>query len=73
MIRSARSFMRRFRRGEDGSALVIEFVIFTPLLFGAFLMAVEMGGHGGAVDAEVERVRALAQRGVVAGAQLRVG
>lgn len=43
MIRSVRNFLRRFRRGEDGSALVIEFCIFVPVLFGAFLMSVEMG------------------------------
>ncbi|MCX7560847.1 pilus assembly protein [Sulfitobacter sp. F26204] len=35
--------LRRFRRDEDGSALLIEFAIFVPLLFGAFLMSVEMG------------------------------
>ncbi|KAJ02491.1 pilus assembly protein [Sulfitobacter mediterraneus] len=35
--------LRRFRRDEDGSALVIEFCIFIPILFGAFLMSVEMG------------------------------
>lgn len=43
MIRPMKKFLRRFRRSEDGSALVIEFMIFVPLLFGAFLMAVEMG------------------------------
>lgn len=43
MIRPVKKFLRRFRRNEDGSALVIEFMIFVPLLFGAFLMAVEMG------------------------------
>jgi Flp pilus assembly protein TadG len=43
MIRSWRKILRRFRRSEDGSALVIEFCIFVPLLFGAFMMAVEMG------------------------------
>ena len=43
MIRPIKKFLRRFRRNEDGSALVIEFVIFVPILFGAFLMAVEMG------------------------------
>ncbi|KIN63974.1 TadE-like protein [Sulfitobacter noctilucicola] len=43
MIQPVKNFLRRFRRSEDGSALVIEFCIFVPLLFGAFLMAVEMG------------------------------
>lgn len=43
MTRPLTRFLRRFRRDEDGSALVIEFCIFVPLLFGAFLMAVEMG------------------------------
>lgn len=43
MIRPMKNFLRRFRRSEDGSALVIEFCIFVPILFGAFLMAVEMG------------------------------
>ena len=43
MIRPVKNFLRRFRRSEDGSALVIEFVIFVPILFAAFLMAVEMG------------------------------
>ena len=36
-------FLRGFRRDEDGSAVVIEFVLFVPILFGAFLMAFEMG------------------------------
>ena len=36
-------FLRRFGRKEDGSAIVIEFVVFVPLLFSMFLMAVEMG------------------------------
>ncbi|MFC6637599.1 pilus assembly protein [Sulfitobacter sp. JBTF-M27] len=43
MIGAVKNFLGRFRRSEDGSALVIEFCIFVPLLFGAFLMAVEMG------------------------------
>ncbi|MFK7835383.1 MAG: TadE/TadG family type IV pilus assembly protein [Sulfitobacter sp.] len=38
-----KTFLRRFKRSQDGSALVIEFCIFVPILFGAFLMAVEMG------------------------------
>ncbi|MGC1504362.1 MAG: TadE/TadG family type IV pilus assembly protein [Sulfitobacter sp.] len=43
MIQPVHSFLRRFRRDEDGAALLIEFAIFVPLLFGAFLMAVELG------------------------------
>ncbi len=43
MIQPIKKFLRRFRRSEDGSAIVIEFVIFVPLLFASFLMAVEMG------------------------------
>ncbi|MDF3413138.1 pilus assembly protein [Sulfitobacter sp. M57] len=38
-----RKLLRRFRRDEDGSAMVVEFALFVPLLFGVFLMAVEMG------------------------------
>ncbi len=43
MTRPLQNILRRFRRNEDGSALVIEFVVFVPLLFSMFLMAVEMG------------------------------
>ena len=43
MISRIKQTLRRFRRSEDGSALVIEFCIFVPVLFGAFLMATEMG------------------------------
>lgn len=43
MIHPVKKFLRRFRRKEDGSALIIEFVVFVPLLFSTFLMAVEMG------------------------------
>lgn len=43
MIQPIHSLLRRFRRDEDGSAMLMEFAIFVPLLFGAFLMAVEMG------------------------------
>ncbi|MEM6305590.1 MAG: pilus assembly protein [Pseudomonadota bacterium] len=43
MIRLPRNPLRRFRKDEDGGALVIEFVVFVPLLFSMFLMAVEMG------------------------------
>lgn len=43
MIIRIPKFLRRFRRQEDGSAIVIEFVIFIPILFTAFLMATELG------------------------------
>lgn len=43
MTRFIPRWLRRFGRDEDGGALVIEFVIFVPLLFSAFLMSVEMG------------------------------
>lgn len=43
MIRPVKTLLRRFRREEDGSAIMIEFCIFVPLLFTSFLMAVEMG------------------------------
>lgn len=43
MTRALTRLLRRFRRSEDGSALVIEFCIFVPILFGTFLMSVEMG------------------------------
>lgn len=43
MIRALKIWSRRFRRDEDGSAIVIEFVMFVPLLFAAFLMGIEMG------------------------------
>jgi hypothetical protein len=43
MIRRTRDFLRRFRRDEDGSSLLIEFCFFVPILFGAFLMSVELG------------------------------
>ncbi|MEP5732302.1 MAG: pilus assembly protein [Sulfitobacter sp.] len=43
MIRPLKKFLRRFARSQDGSAILIEFCIFVPILFGAFLMAVEMG------------------------------
>ena len=42
MIQPIKKFMRRFRKDEDGSALMLEFVIFVPLLFTTFLMAVEL-------------------------------
>lgn len=43
MMRKIKHALARFRKEEDGTALLIEFCIFVPLLFGAFLMAVEMG------------------------------
>lgn len=43
MIQRMIKQLRRFRRDEDGSSIVIEFVIFVPLLFSAFLMATELG------------------------------
>ena len=43
MIRPLKRLLRRFRREENGAALMIEFVIFVPLIFSTFLMAVEMG------------------------------
>ncbi len=43
MIQPVHKFLRRFRRDEDGAALLIEFAIFVPLLFSVFLMAIEMG------------------------------
>lgn len=43
MRNSAKNFIRRFRREEDGAVFVIEFVVLFPLVMGLFLMAVEMG------------------------------
>lgn len=43
MRRPLQRILRRFRRDENGSAIIIEFVVFVPLLFSMFLMAVEMG------------------------------
>lgn len=42
MIHSALKAWRRFRRDEDGSAMLIEFVIMVPLLFASLIMSVEM-------------------------------
>jgi Flp pilus assembly protein TadG len=33
----------RFRRDEEGGIFLVEFCILVPILFGAFMMAVEMG------------------------------
>lgn len=43
MMRPITKRLRGFFRKEDGSAIMIEFVIFVPLLFSVFLMGVEMG------------------------------
>lgn len=43
MITRLKKTLRRFRREENGAAMMIEFIIFVPLIFSAFLMAVEMG------------------------------
>ncbi len=42
MITLWKKALRRFRKGEDGSIVLIEFAILMPLIFGAFLMSVEM-------------------------------
>ena len=42
MIHAAIKAWRRFRGDEDGSALLMEFVIMVPLLFAALIMSVEM-------------------------------
>lgn len=43
MTRIMPRWLRRFGRDEEGGVLLLEFVIFVPLLFTAFLMSVEMG------------------------------
>ena len=43
MITPLKTFLRRFRRDENGGAILLEFVIFVPLIFTTFLMSVEMG------------------------------
>ncbi len=43
MIASLKRKLSRFGRNEDGSAMMMEFVIFVPLLFSFFLMSVELG------------------------------
>ncbi|WP_420011865.1 TadE/TadG family type IV pilus assembly protein [Tateyamaria sp.] len=42
MIRKATTFLRRFRRDEDGQMLV-EFALAIPLIFTLFMTSVEMG------------------------------
>tara|TARA_R110002049_G_scaffold140930_7_gene302375 strand:- start:26302 stop:26841 length:540 start_codon:yes stop_codon:yes gene_type:complete len=43
MIHALINGWRRFRRNDDGSAMLVEFAVMMPLLFGCFMMAVEMG------------------------------
>ena len=43
MISSLKNRLCRFRRDENGAAIMLEFVIFVPLIFSCFLMSVEMG------------------------------
>lgn len=43
MIMSLKKTLRRFRKEENGGAILLEFVIFVPLIFGLFMMSVEMG------------------------------
>jgi len=43
MITPLKNMLRRFRKDENGAAIMLEFVIFVPLIFSCFLMAVEMG------------------------------
>lgn len=43
MIPRVSKFIQRFRKDECGSAPLIEFALFLPVIFFAFLMAVEMG------------------------------
>ncbi len=43
MITRLKKTLRRFRKEEDGAAILLEFVIFVPLIFSLFLMSVEMG------------------------------
>jgi hypothetical protein len=43
MKRTLPRILRRFRREEKGAALIIEFVIFVPMLFAAFMMTAELG------------------------------
>lgn len=42
MTRRIRTFLRRFRRGEDGQ-MMVEFALAIPLVFTLFLTSVEMG------------------------------
>jgi hypothetical protein len=42
MKNSLKNMLRRFRKSEDGSVFVIEFVILFPLIFGIFLSSIEM-------------------------------
>ena len=42
MIRNVTTFLRRFRREEDGQ-MMVEFAVLVPLVFTLFLTSVEMG------------------------------
>lgn len=42
MIRKAKTFLRRFRREEDGQ-MMVEFALAVPLIFTLFMTSVEMG------------------------------
>ena len=42
MIARISQALRRFRRGEDGAVVLIEFVILFPVIFGMFLASVEV-------------------------------
>jgi hypothetical protein len=43
MITFVKKTLGRFRKDENGAAILLEFVIFVPIIFTCFLMAVEMG------------------------------
>ena len=43
MRNTLKRVLGRFRKEEDGSAMLVEFCFFVPLLFSVFLMAAEMG------------------------------
>ncbi len=42
MIMRLKNSLRRFRKDENGAAFIVEFAIMLPLIFGCFLMSVEM-------------------------------
>lgn len=42
MITLARNALRRFRKEEDGSVFLIEFVIIMPIIFAVFVMSFDM-------------------------------
>lgn len=43
MITRIKNRLGQFRKKEDGSAILMEFVVMVPLLFGVFFMSIEMG------------------------------